>query len=768
MKTYNLQNNKFTIFPTLPKGAQSIALGQNKLSTFTKEQINTPETIIQLHLQNNQFTTLPRDIKFLINLQHLNLNSNHIHSLTPEIGQLKRLSQLHLYQNKLKTLPPEIGELSSLVTLDLRNNDLERLPESILNLKNLQKLYLSGNKKLPLPPNFQDGKTAPIEAIQYILNHQLPPEPSLKTDKVAFFRNISSNKDILQEYKTQVDKILTSEYNLKIQNINSVEDLSEETPIVVILAPFDSQENSNLIFDIIETCEQNEAIKYYILIPQQEAVSGNLINLKNAAIAEKTHKKLREKYSSQINYFSSVKDDFTTIVVDALTYHTPVIKITNLQLENIGHFQKIDLNFNEKTTCIVGENGTGKTTLLRALALGLAGTNNSVIDKNILQNLIRITGVSDSKLLFQNSGKITITYSVDGDECSQEISIEEEEGNIQFKTSGDNNILLNNFEFKVLVLGFPQIRSEKEDSSTSNRFKNRTHPNINDLVALIHNQDDERLKSFGQWIVNLHGQGNQKLVNDKSLEIHEVDEFILIDKIFNIISQLTKHEISFLSVEQFTPPRIIIKTIDQPIGIPLDMVSQGFKTLIGWIGHFLKRLAEANPLNKNNFEEEKAIVIIDEVDSYIHPIWQANFVHTLEEIFPNTQFILSTHSPLMIAGLARDQIIELEFEEGNGNVVALERQVDTWAMSYRDILLKLFNTPEPRPVKTIEELEERLQTIDENDKDRRVEITDQIERLKESQAYEDELEQYRLSLEEREEELETLKNKLKAKLKALK
>jgi predicted ATP-binding protein involved in virulence/sRNA-binding regulator protein Hfq len=412
---------------------------------------------------------------------------------------------------------------------------------------------------------------------------------------------------------------------------------------------------------------------------------------------------------------------------------------------------------------LVGENGSGKTTLLRALGLGTIGSKNKDINLLKVENMLRVKSWQKGKMNFAEEGAIELHYTMDSKAKTQKITFNNN-GIIEINDKNNFEMLLNHLDLKTLVIGFPQIRASKKSHSR----QVRTHANVADIIPLINNIDDGRLESFSSWLINLQVSGQTKLIQHHALDFKDIEEFILIEKVFDIISQFTKHDIKFEEVGSAAPPLIIVKTFDSPEGIPLDLLSQGFKILIGWIGHFLQRLAEFNPMNKHNFEQENAIVIVDEIDSYIHPIWQQGFLQTLREIFPNTQFIVSTHSPLLVAGLNRAQIVELEYNEETKSVDILEEQVDTWAMSYADILLKLFNTKEPDPTKIIGELRLKLQNLDDSNSEEKLSLQEDIRRLEKSAAYLNEVEEYKQKLEEREEELEQLMEELNSKLENLK
>ena len=153
-------------------------------------------------------------------------------------------------------------------------------------------------------------------------------------------------------------------------------------------------------------------------------------------------------------------------------------------------------------------------------------------------------------------------------------------------------------------------------------------------------------------------------------------------------------------------------------------------------------------------------MLLDEIDTSIHPVWQTTLLDILRKEFPNTQFIFTTHSPLMIAGLNREQVVEMKIE--GTEVVALKNQVDTWALSYRDILEKLFDTTDPLPKKTIEELTDLLSTT--TDASEIEALKEDIRRLEQSALFEEEFALYEKQLVQKQSELDELILKYKEKI----
>ena len=85
-------------------------------------------------------------------------------------------------------------------------------------------------------------------------------------------------------------------------------------------------------------------------------------------------------------------------------------------------------------------------------------------------------------------------------------------------------------------------------------------------------------------------------------------------------------------------------------------LSEGYRTVIIFICDLLFRLILNNPRSKEIFKT-KAVVLIDEIDEHLHLKWQRVIVRRMREIFPNIQFIMTTHSPTIIQGASNDAII---------------------------------------------------------------------------------------------------------------
>ncbi|WP_313567150.1 AAA family ATPase [Empedobacter sp.] len=101
-----------------------------------------------------------------------------------------------------------------------------------------------------------------------------------------------------------------------------------------------------------------------------------------------------------------------------------------------------------------------------------------------------------------------------------------------------------------------------------------------------------------------------------------------------------------------------------------DQLSEGYRSVTIFVVDLLYRLTKITKSGEDIFRTP-AIVIVDEIDSHLHPKWKLTLVQKLRKLFPNIQFIFTTHSPTIIQGASDDAIIYKVFrnsETGNTSI----------------------------------------------------------------------------------------------------
>jgi len=122
--------------------------------------------------------------------------------------------------------------------------------------------------------------------------------------------------------------------------------------------------------------------------------------------------------------------------------------------------------------------------------------------------------------------------------------------------------------------------------------------------------------------------------------------------------------------------------------INFNELSEGYKNTVIWLYDLLSRLIEnQKELEKKveKLEDFKAIVLIDEVDLYLHPKWKYDFVYNLRQVFKNIQFIMITHSLVTILGASKDAVFYKIYKEGGETKIT--GQIDDISYYTSNILL---------------------------------------------------------------------------------
>jgi predicted ATP-binding protein involved in virulence len=128
---------------------------------------------------------------------------------------------------------------------------------------------------------------------------------------------------------------------------------------------------------------------------------------------------------------------------------------------------------------------------------------------------------------------------------------------------------------------------------------------------------------------------------------------------FNHVLSIFLDGFSDVVVEE-RPLRLTIKKGIARLSI--QQLSDGERAFVAVLGDLVRRLALANPELANPLEGH-GVVLIDELELHLHPLWQREVVEKLRASFPNIQFVATTHSPFVIQSLRPGELITLDPDE---------------------------------------------------------------------------------------------------------
>lgn len=93
--------------------------------------------------------------------------------------------------------------------------------------------------------------------------------------------------------------------------------------------------------------------------------------------------------------------------------------------------------------------------------------------------------------------------------------------------------------------------------------------------------------------------------------------------------------------------------------MPIEALSDGFRSTFTIVSDLLLRLNFATRDPEQVLQQE-GVCLIDEVDAHLHPRWQETIIPGLRALFPNVQFIATTHSPIVVASVEPENVFRLE------------------------------------------------------------------------------------------------------------
>lgn len=175
-----------------------------------------------------------------------------------------------------------------------------------------------------------------------------------------------------------------------------------------------------------------------------------------------------------------------------------------------------------------------------------------------------------------------------------------------------------------------------------------------------------------------------------------------------IDSVISKFMDSYSNIEVQIEPIIDLLISKNNRKISVMKLSQGEKTLLSLVLDIARRLIILNPSLENPLEGQ-GIVLIDEFDLHLHPQWQKEAARNLVETFPNCQFFLTTHSPIVLTEVDRKHIYILENDENES--ISIKRPEQSFGLTILETTNELMTPPDKKQLGRNQQIEDILERI---------------------------------------------------------
>ncbi|MDO9230045.1 MAG: AAA family ATPase [Syntrophales bacterium] len=360
--------------------------------------------------------------------------------------------------------------------------------------------------------------------------------------------------------------------------------------------------------------------------------------------------------------------------------------IEELTIDNIRCFDKATLRFrNRKWITLLSENGCGKSTVLQSLALLLAGPEGAqklaprpvgwLRDEEQPGKLSIKIHQSDNDPGQYGSEKITRSFGytfflTGGKPLSIRNKVYTEPGIHESAERRLTWLRQNAFVSKGLgwfAVGYGAFRRLTRKSEI---IVPSLEPQARYTNFFTQFDEDQPLSAFERWMVYL----DYRIVKNKDAEARRQQALGIA-----AINRLLPEGVRFDSVT--AEGRIFFDIAGTKV--PTLALSDGYRSVLALAGDLVWRLIQAFP-ESNDPLKEVGVVLIDELDIHLHPLWQRDIALWLREQFPNLQFIVATHSPLIAAG-AGPEALTLKFSLSEGKSI-VEEVPDVSAMNVDRLL----------------------------------------------------------------------------------
>ncbi len=385
--------------------------------------------------------------------------------------------------------------------------------------------------------------------------------------------------------------------------------------------------------------------------------------------------------------------------------------LSSIHVENFKGIKSVDLDFDRSVNLIIGDNGTGKTSILEAIAVALGGFLSGIDGVNtihFLKDEIRrenqLTGTGSYNIIYKTPIRVDVCLELDVGEGTGEHSFKFSRQKKSIKSSRSTveprdickaaQAMTENPKSILPVISyqsFSRVSNQKRDK-WENPFSDDYSRVIGYVDCLEEAANDKMMTNWCKKMEQISWQQEQPVIEYEAVKkaVSKFMRFMQNDEKIYVSYDKRTEELVYSNEEE---------------NLPIRLLSSGFRNLLGIVFDIAYRMAVLSPdLLEDVTEKTPGIVLIDEVDMHLHPSWQWRMIDALKNTFPRVQFIGTTHSPIIIASCKEGKLITLHLEDvflDKSSEIVFGKTVKGWMV---DSVLKEHMHTENRAPETVEKL----------------------------------------------------------------
>lgn len=395
------------------------------------------------------------------------------------------------------------------------------------------------------------------------------------------------------------------------------------------------------------------------------------------------------------------------------------MRIDKIQIENFKNFEKLEVEFEKGVNLFVGSNGSGKTSILESINIALGGFFS--LQEQKMQRMI---DVSEARLVVVNGElttmpktSITANSELINKSWTRNFNSKTKNNDVKFvKPAGEygNKILegfyKTNYDVAPLIAYYSTQRLFKDANQSS---KQKYDPLAGRRNGYLQCLKDNAIKgTLLEWLGNAVTSRATKQIKGVELVdlvLENVDQAITKTLVY-FLEDLKKEEIKIYQEPKFNFE--VFLQLKPDFALPVNYYSDGFRNLIYLIIDIIWRASQLNPfLNLKELSEKQfGCVTIDEIDLHLHPKWQSKTIGILQELLPNVQFFITTHSPTVVANFQAGSLYII-----NENKV-IKQNTTYFGREINSVLRNVLGAND-RHVPTQQKIDSLLNLIDTNSND---------------------------------------------------